>query len=248
MDNKKIEIKNVSKTFKKRRVIKNASFEILSSDICGFIGPNGAGKTTIMKMITGLISPDKGKIFVNGVDVNKDREKALFGIGAVLEIPVFFDYMSGRKNLQNLSRLNYGMTRKEQLEKVEEVLEIVGLKTKDDDRGDDKVKTYSLGMKQRLGLAQTLLNNPSIVILDEPTNGLDPLGMKELRNLILKLRNEKGITFLISSHHLDELQKICNKYILIKDGDIKWSGKSNALLDSLGNTRTLEDIFMESMG
>ncbi|GAA0116065.1 ABC transporter ATP-binding protein [Clostridium senegalense] len=248
MDNKKIEIKNVSKTFKKRRVIKNASFEILSSDICGFIGPNGAGKTTIMKMITGLISPDKGKIFVNGVDVNKDREKALFGIGAVLEIPVFFDYMSGRKNLQNLSRLNYGMTRKEQLEKVEEVLEIVGLKTKDDDRGDDKVKTYSLGMKQRLGLAQTLLNNPSIVILDEPTNGLDPLGMKELRNLILKLRNEKGITFLISSHHLDELQKICNKYVLIKDGAIKWSGKSNALLDSLGNTRTLEDIFMESMG
>ncbi|MBU5227247.1 ATP-binding cassette domain-containing protein [Clostridium senegalense] len=247
MDNKKIEIKNVSKTFKKRRVIKNASFEILSSDICGFIGPNGAGKTTIMKMITGLISPDKGKIFVNGVDVNKDREKALFGIGAVLEIPVFFDYMSGRKNLQNLSRLNYGMTRKEQLEKVEEVLEIVGLKTKDDDRGDDKVKTYSLGMKQRLGLAQTLLNNPSIVILDEPTNGLDPLGMKELRNLILKLRNEKGITFLISSHHLDELQKICNKYILIKDGDIKWSGKSNALLDSIGDTRTLEDVFMESM-
>ncbi|GAA0126275.1 ABC transporter ATP-binding protein [Clostridium sp. CTA-19] len=247
MDNKKIEIKNVSKTFRKRRVIKNASFEILSSDICGFIGPNGAGKTTLMKMITGLISPDTGKIFVNGVDVTKDREKALFGIGAVLEIPVFFDYMSGRKNLQNLARLNYGMTRKEQLEKVEEVLEIVGLKTKDDDRGDDKVKTYSLGMKQRLGLAQTLLNNPSIVILDEPTNGLDPLGMKELRNLILKLRNEKGITFLISSHHLDELQKICNKYVLIKDGDIKWSGKSNALLDSIGDTRTLEDVFMESM-
>lgn len=155
--------------------------------------------------------------------------------------------MSGRKNLRNLARLNYGMSRKEQLEKVEEVLEIVGLKRKNDDRGDDKVKTYSLGMKQRLGLAQTLLNNPSIVILDEPTNGLDPLGMKELRTLILKLRDEKGITFLISSHHLDELQKVCNKYILIKDGVVKWSGKSEELLNSIGNTRALEDISMEEV-
>ncbi|MFD3158779.1 ABC transporter ATP-binding protein (plasmid) [Haloimpatiens sp. FM7330] len=245
MNNKKIEIKNVSKTFKKRKVIKNVSFEILSSDICGFIGPNGAGKTTIMKMITGLINPDKGNVLVNGIDVSKNREKALFGIGAVLDVPVFFGYMSGRKNLQNLARLNHGMSRKQQLEKVEEVLEIVGLKTKTDDRGNDKVKTYSLGMKQRLGIAQALLNNPSIVVLDEPTNGLDPLGMKELRELIVQLKEKYGITFLISSHLLDELQKVCTKYVLIKDGSIKWSGASDTLLNSIEKNKTLEDVFME---
>lgn len=245
MNNKKIEIKNVSKTFKKRKVIKNVSFEIFNSDICGFIGPNGAGKTTILKMITGLIQPDKGNVFVNQLDVTKNREKALLGIGAALDTPVFFNYMSGRKNLQNLARLNFNMTRKEQLEKVEEVLTIVGLKTKNDDRGNDKVKTYSLGMKQRLGIAQALLNNPSIVILDEPTNGLDPLGMKELRELIIKLKEKYGITFLISSHLLDELQKICTKYILIKDGSIKWNGTSENLLNSIEKDQTLENVFME---
>ena len=247
MSNKKIEIRNVSKTFKKRNVIDNVSFDICDSDICGFIGPNGAGKTTIMKMITGLIKPELGNVFINGIEVSKNREEALREIGAVLEVPVFFDYMSGRKNLQNLARLNYGMKRQEQLEKVEEVLEIVGLKGKNDDRGNDKVKTYSLGMKQRLGLAQTLLNNPEIVILDEPTNGLDPLGMKDLRNLILKLRDEKGITFLISSHNLDELQKVCNKYVFIKDGNIRWSGKSEKLLNDTRCNKTLEDIFMNIM-
>ena len=247
MSNKKIEIRNVSKTFKKRNVIKNVSFDICSSDICGFIGPNGAGKTTIMKMITGLIKPDLGNVFINGIEVSKNREEALREIGAVLEVPVFFDYMSGRKNLQNLARLNYGMKREEQLKKVEEVLEIVGLKGKNDDRGNDKVKTYSLGMKQRLGIAQTLLNNPEIVILDEPTNGLDPLGMKDLRNLILKLRDEKGITFLISSHNLDELQKVCNKYVFIKDGNIRWSGESEKLLNDTRCNKTLEDIFMNIM-
>ena len=247
MSNKKIEIRNVSKTFKKRNVIKNVSFDICSSDICGFIGPNGAGKTTIMKMITGLIKPELGNVFINGIEVSKNREEALSGIGAVLEVPVFFDYMSGRKNLQNLARLNYGMKRQEQLEKVEEVLEIVGLKGKNDDRGNDKVKTYSLGMKQRLGLAQTLLNNPEIVILDEPTNGLDPLGMKDLRNLILKLRDEKKITFLISSHNLDELQKVCNKYVFIKDGDIRWSGESEELLNSTRCNKNLEEVFMNIM-
>ncbi|MGG7165783.1 ABC transporter ATP-binding protein [Clostridium ihumii] len=247
MSNKKIEIRNVSKTLKKRNVIKNVSFDICASDICGFIGPNGAGKTTIMKMITGLIKPELGNVFINGIEVSKNREEALREIGAVLEVPVFFDYMSGRKNLQNLARLNYGMKREEQLKKVEEVLEIVGLKGKNDDRGNDKVKTYSLGMKQRLGIAQTLLNNPEIVILDEPTNGLDPLGMKDLRNLILKLRDEKGITFLISSHNLDELQKVCNKYVFIKDGNIRWSGESEKLLNDTRCNKTLEDIFMNIM-
>lgn len=248
MNRNKIEVSNVSKTFKKRKVIKDASFTISDGDICGFIGPNGAGKTTIMKIITGLVKPDKGNVFVNGLDVFKNREKALVGVGAVLETPIFFDYMSGRKNLQNLARLNLGMNRKDQLKKVEEVLEIVGLKTNSEDRGNDKVRTYSLGMKQRLGIAQALLNNPSIVILDEPTNGLDPLGMKELRELILRLREEFGITFLISSHILDELKKVCDKYIFIKDGSIKWSGTAEKLLNTVGKYQDLEAVFMKLIG
>ncbi|WP_242307542.1 ABC transporter ATP-binding protein [Bacillus cereus group sp. BfR-BA-01331] len=239
----KIEVKAVNKSLSKRTVINNANFEILKGDICGFIGPNGAGKTTIMKMITGLIKPDQGRILVNGMDVTKNREKALLGIGAIIEIPVFFEYMSGRKNLKNLARLNHGMNRKEQQEKVEEVLELVGLR----DRAGDKVKTYSLGMKQRLGIAQALLNNPSIIILDEPSNGLDPLGMKDLRELILNLKKNFGITFFISSHLLDELQKICSKYVFIKEGNIKWTGKSTTLMNSVDDKKNLEDVFIELM-
>ncbi|KEK24985.1 ABC transporter ATP-binding protein [Bacillus gaemokensis] len=243
MYEKKIEVQNISKTLSKRKVIKDVTFEVCGGDICGFIGPNGAGKTTIMKMITGLIKPDEGRVIVDGVDVSNDREEALSGIGAMIETPVFFEYMSGRKNLRNLARLNHDRNRKEQLEKVEEVLSIVGLT----ERGDDKVKAYSLGMKQRLGIAQALLNNPSIVILDEPANGLDPIGMKELRELITSLKENRGITFFISSHLLDELQKICTKYVFIKEGSIKWTGDHGALLNSVGNGKSLETVFMDLM-
>ncbi|MCB2308337.1 ATP-binding cassette domain-containing protein [Clostridium estertheticum] len=245
MNERIIKLDNVDKIFGKRKVIENVSFEIFEGDICGFIGPNGAGKTTIIKMITGLITPTKGKIFIKSINVIKDREKALTKVGALVESPIFFNYMTGRKNLQNLARLNFEMNRKKQLEKVEEVLEIVGLKTKDEDRGADKVKTYSLGMKQRLGIAQALLNNPKIVILDEPANGLDPIGMKDLRELILKLKGKYGITFFISSHLLDELQKICNRYLIIKEGKLIWSGSSDILLKTSG--KTLEETFIDLM-
>ncbi|MBU3215608.1 ATP-binding cassette domain-containing protein [Clostridium estertheticum] len=245
MNERIIKLDNVDKIFGKRKVIENVSFEIFEGDICGFIGPNGAGKTTIIKMITGLITPTKGKVFIKSINVIKDREKALTKVGALVESPIFFNYMTGRKNLQNLARLNFEMNRKKQLEKVEEVLEIVGLKTKDEDRGADKVKTYSLGMKQRLGIAQALLNNPKIVILDEPANGLDPIGMKDLRELILKLKEKYGITFFISSHLLDELQKICNRYLIIKEGKIIWSGSSDILLKTSG--KTLEETFIDLM-
>lgn len=240
-----IKLDKVDKRIGKRKIIDNVSFEVLKGDICGFIGPNGAGKTTTIKMITGLITPTKGDVFIGGINVAKDREKALFKMGAIVESPIFFNYMSGRKNLQNLARLNLGMSRKDQLEKVEEALEIVGLKTKKDDRGDDKVKTYSLGMKQRLGIAQALLNNPQIVILDEPANGLDPLGMRDLRELILKLKEQYGITFFISSHLLDELQKICNHYLIIREGKVIWNGNSDALLKYSG--KNLEETFIDLM-
>ncbi|MGY0374756.1 ABC transporter ATP-binding protein [Clostridium sp. JNZ J1-5] len=243
MKEKKLQAINLTKKIGGRTIINDLSFEIEEGDICGFLGPNGSGKTTTIRMITGLISPTKGEILISGNNVAKDRRTALIKLGAIVESPIFFPYMSGRKNLQNLARLNPNMTRKKQLGKVEEVLDIVGLQ----DRAKDKVKTYSLGMKQRLGIAQALLNNPDIVILDEPSNGLDPMGMRELRELVLKLQEEKGITFFISSHLLDELQQMCNKLIVIREGRLIWQGLTKELLAKSHGSNRLEDAFVELM-
>lgn len=243
MEHTVMKIKNLNKSFKKREVCKNINFDINEGDICGFIGPNGAGKTTLIRLMTGLITPNSGEILINDIDVHKDRIKALENLGAIVESPIFFPYLTGRKLLSNLARLNPNMSRKDQLDKVEEVLEIVNLK----ERGNDKVGTYSLGMKQRLGIAQALLNNPKVIVLDEPANGLDPMGMIELRELILKLNKEKGITFFVSSHLLDELQKICNRLIIIKEGSIIWTGYTKDLLSKAKNGEGLEDVFIKLM-
>lgn len=240
MLNKKIEVKNVTKKIGKRTILDGVSFDIYEGDICGFIGPNGAGKTTLIRVITNLISPTEGEVSVAGVNVNENRKIALNKLGAIVEEPIFFSYMTGRQNLKNLAMLNPDMSKEEQKEKVEEVLKIVDL----EDRGDDKVRTYSLGMKQRLGIAQALLNNPEVVILDEPANGLDPIGMRNLRNLILKLREEKNITFFISSHLLDELQQMCNRFIAINKGKIIWQGSKENLLKNTGEGGRLEDAFI----
>lgn len=243
MSNTKLCVKNLNKNIGRRKIIQDLSFEVNKGDICGFLGPNGAGKTTTIRMITGLIKPTSGEITISGKNVVNNRGEALENLGAIVESPIFFPYMSGRKNLQNLARLNKGMERKKQLDKVEEVLEIVGLK----DRAKDKVKTYSLGMKQRLGIAQALLNDPEIVILDEPANGLDPMGMKELRELIIMLKETKGITFFISSHLLDELQQVCNKLVLIKEGVLIWTGTTEELIKESSNSGRLEDAFINIM-
>lgn len=237
-----LKVDNVCKKIKRREIIKNISFTVNKGDICGFIGPNGAGKTTLIRLITGLIKKDKGNIFLDGYDVEKDRRHALVNLGAIVQEPIFFPYLTGEKALLNLALLNENMTKKERENKVLEVLKIVGLY----DRRKDKVSTYSLGMKQRLGIAQALLNNPKIIILDEPANGLDPMGMIELRELILKLNKEKGITFFISSHLLDELQKICNKLVVIRTGEVIWSGDTETLLNETKG-KTLEETFVSLM-
>jgi ABC-2 type transport system ATP-binding protein len=243
LSNTKLCVKNLNKNIGRRKIIQDLSFEVKKGDICGFLGPNGAGKTTTIRMITGLIKATSGEITIAGKNIVSNRGEALENLGAIVESPIFFPYMSGRKNLQNLARLNEGMERKRQLNKVEEVLEIVGLK----DRAKDKVKTYSLGMKQRLGIAQALLNDPEIVILDEPANGLDPMGMKELRELIIMLKETKGITFFISSHLLDELQQVCNKLVLIKEGVLIWTGTTEELIKESSNSGRLEDAFINIM-
>ncbi|URZ02934.1 ABC transporter ATP-binding protein [Clostridium felsineum] len=243
MQNKVLSVKKLTKRLGKRTIINDMTFSVNVGGICGFIGPNGAGKTTMLRLLTGLISPTSGSVMVNDTDVTKDREKALKYLGAIVENPIFFQYLTGEKALLNLAMLNEGMTRTQRKEKVKEVIEIVGLSG----REKDTINTYSLGMKQRLGIAQALLNNPQIVFLDEPLNGLDPLGIIELRNLILKLNKEKNITFFISSHILDELQKICTELVIIKEGKLMWSGKTEELLSKVDKKSSLEDVFVRLM-
>lgn len=217
-----IETKNLNKFFGKRKVINNLNLCVEAGDIYGFLGPNGSGKTTTIRMLLGLIYPNEGQIFLNGFDIKTHLEKAIIEVGAIVENPSFYSYLSGYDNLRLMANLYPGL----QMSRIEEVLAIVKL----EDRAKDKVKTYSLGMKQRLGIAMALLNNPKLIILDEPTNGLDPQGMKEVKELIAQLATEKGITFFISSHLLNEVEQICSKVGVLKNGQLVAQGDVKELL------------------
>jgi len=236
-----LELSEVTKKIRGRTIIEQMSFHIQEGEICGFVGPNGSGKTTLIRMLTGLIRPTSGTVKINNEDVFTNREAALTNVGAIVENPIFFPYMSGRKNLINLGRLTPTILEKELDRKVEKVLKKVGLEK----RADDKVSTYSLGMKQRLGIAQALLGDPKIVILDEPTNGLDPMGIKMFREIVLRLNEEEKISFFISSHGLLELDKICNSWVFINEGKLIWRGTSEQLKSKSDN---VEELFMDMMG
>jgi ABC-2 type transport system ATP-binding protein len=235
-----LEVRDVTKRVKGRTLLSHMSFSVYKNEICGFVGPNGSGKTTLIRTIMGLIRPNEGEILINGISVQKNRKEALRHVGAIVEAPIFFPYMSGRKNLRNLGRITL-RTGGEVLEKkVQQVLEVVGL----ENRADDKVGTYSLGMKQRLGIAQALLGDPDFIILDEPSNGLDPVGIKKLRKIVLDLQREKGITFFISSHLIRELELMCDSWVMIREGLLIWRGLTEELQ---GRNKELEDIFVEMM-
>ena len=206
-----LELKNVNKTYGKRKVIDNISLEVKEGEIYGFLGPNGSGKTTTIKMILRLISSDSGEIKVNGYDVKKQFEKAMECIGAIVENPDMYKYMSGIDNLKLHARI-----RNIDEQRVNEVLEMVDLK----DRKKEKVSKYSLGMKQRLGLALTLLHKPKVLILDEPTNGLDPAGIKELRDILKEIAHKENVAVFVSSHILSEMQLMCDKVAVIDSGKI----------------------------
>ena len=204
-------MKNVSKSFGKRKVIDNISLKVNSGEIFGFLGPNGSGKTTTIKMILRLIDSDEGEIKVNGFDNRKQFEQAMECIGAIVENPDMYKYMSGIDNLKLHARI-----RNIDEKRINEVLEMVGLK----DRAKDKVGKYSLGMKQRLGLALTLLHNPKVLILDEPTNGLDPAGIKQLRDILKKISHEENVAVFVSSHILTEMQQMCDRVAVLDNGKI----------------------------
>lgn len=215
-----LEAKNLTKSFGLRKAVNNLNLEIPNGSVFGFLGPNGSGKSTTIRMMTALISPDVGEVFINGESIQKNGSKALSNVGALIERADFHKHLSAKTNLKMLARMDGT-----DFSNIQKVLDRTGLGS----RANDKVKTYSQGMKQRLGIAQALMGNPKLLILDEPTNGLDPEGMKEIRDLVGELSSE-GITVFISSHLLDEVQKICSHVAMISLGELIIAGKMEDLL------------------
>lgn len=216
-----LKVQGLVKTYGRLRAVDGVGLEVYQGDVYGFLGPNGSGKTTTIRTILGLITPDAGSVEICGANIATQPNQALAQVGAVVENPTMYQYMSGRKNLYFFADIQ-GVPR----DRAEELLELVGLK----ERGNDKVSKYSLGMKQRLGIAQALLGNPSLVILDEPTNGLDPHGTVEIRELIQRLSSEHGITFFVSSHLLHEVELICNRVSVLRKGKVVSEGYVSELL------------------
>lgn len=224
MRNNVLEVSNLSKSFGSKRIIHDVSFFVRKGDVFGFLGPNGAGKTTIIRMMLGLIHPDAGTVMINGYDLKKDFTRAIAGVGAIVETPSFYPYLTGEQNLRLIANLHPELSKN----RVGEVLEMVGLAGKT----REKVKTYSLGMRQRLGIACALVNRPRLVFLDEPTNGLDPQGMKEVREMISQLTVEQDITFFVTTHQLHEVEQICNRVGILKEGCLIAQSEVRELLRS----------------
>lgn len=233
-----IETKNLTKVFKNSTVVNRVNIKVNEGDIYGFLGPNGAGKSTTIKMMLGLVNPTEGTTIINNYDIKTERKKAIEFVGAMVEGPSFYGYLSGYKNLKLYANL-YGKDD----ERINEVLELVGLSNVK----NKKVSNFSLGMKQRLDIARAFLNNPKLVILDEPTNGLDPQGVIEIRNLIRELAVKENVTFIICSHILSEVQNICNRISIINNGEILVEGNVKELLRDSECTK-LEKYYLRVLG
>ncbi|MBU3145039.1 ABC transporter ATP-binding protein [Clostridium sp. CF012] len=207
-----VQIKNVTKKIGKKVIIDDLTFDVRSGEVFGFLGPNGAGKTTTIKMLLGLMSITKGEMYIDGFNVEKDFEKAIAKVGGIVENPDLYKYLTGYQNLLHFWRMYPDVKR----ERIDEVIKIVGLEK----RIHDKIKKYSLGMRQRLGVAQALLNSPKLLVLDEPTNGLDPAGIHELRNHLRTLAREENIAIIVSSHLLSEMELMCDRVGIIQNGKL----------------------------
>lgn len=220
-----LQAKNLTKKYGSLVAVNNLELKAYRGEVIGFLGPNGAGKSTTIRMLLGLIKPTSGSIEIFGKSLSKDRLEILKKVGAIVEKPDFYLYLSAYKNLEILGKISGKEIKKK---RIKEVLEIVGLKK----RSRSKVRTYSHGMKQRLGIAQALLHDPELIILDEPTTGLDPQGIKDIRELILHLSNDLKKTILLSSHILKEIEIIASRMIIINNGTTQIEGKVEDLLNS----------------
>ena len=232
-----ISIKNLCKQFNQFTAVKDLDLTVYKGDVYGFLGPNGAGKSTTIRMLMGLIHPTSGTIEIYGKHLQEERSFILSSIGAIIEKPDFYNYLSGIQNLELLNKMQPKQASRDDLYRL---LELVGLKG----REKSKVKTYSQGMKQRLGFAQALMHNPDLIVLDEPTNGLDPQQIAEMRS-VLKRYAKGGRTVIISSHLLAEVQQTCSHVVLMHRGKLIATGTLKKILK---NSQSLEEIFLELIG
>lgn len=227
-----LEVRGLTKRIGNKNIIDNLSFTVHKGEIFGLLGPNGAGKTTTIRMIVGLISKSKGSVLIDGIDAEQDFVKVMMQIGAIVENPEMFNYLTGYQNLVHFARMARSTITRERLD---EVIKLVDLQT----AIHRKVKTYSLGMKQRLGVAQAILHRPALLILDEPTNGLDPQGIYDFRESLRLLANE-GISVLISSHQLSEMQLMCDRVAIIQHGKLISISTVNELTDETADRKLVQ--------
>jgi ABC-type multidrug transport system ATPase subunit len=220
-----IKVQHLAKNFGSFQAVKDVSFTVNKGDVFGFLGPNGAGKSTTIRCMLSLIKPDKGQIQLFGKDLNQHRNEILSRVGSIIEKPDFYRYLSAEKNLAIFARISGKDVSKKE---IAEMLDFVGL----NGRNRDKVGGFSHGMKQRLGIAQTLLHQPDLIVLDEPTTGLDPQGIVEIRNLILRLKSEQNKTVILSSHQLSEIELISNRMVIINKGQSIIEGDVKELLNA----------------
>ncbi|MFT8871642.1 MAG: ABC transporter ATP-binding protein [Sporolactobacillus sp.] len=221
-----VKLEHVTKKIGRKTIIDNLSFEIYGGEIFGFLGPNGAGKTTTIRMIVGLMRVTEGNIFIQGHNIKGEFKQAIRQVGAIVENPEMYKFLTGYQNLVHYARMIPGIDRK----RIDEVVELVDLKK----RINEKVKRYSLGMRQRLGVAQALLHRPTVLILDEPTNGLDPQGIRDLRNYLHDLTRKEGAAVVVSSHLLSEMQLMCDRIGIIQEGKLLGVETVNAFVQEGG--------------
>lgn len=207
-----VQLRNLSKVIRGKKLIDKLNLDLYPGQITGFLGPNGAGKTTTIRMMTGLMHPTEGEVIIDGQSLNKHYEEAISKVGVIVENPEMYKYMSGYKNLLHFARMHGNIEKT----RIDEVIRQVGLEK----RIHEKVSTYSLGMRQRLGLAQALLHRPKFLILDEPTNGLDPAGIREFRTYLRKIAQEEGVSVFVSSHLLSEIELMCDRIAVIQNGKL----------------------------
>ncbi|GLG00269.1 putative ABC transporter ATP-binding protein YhcH [Alicyclobacillus hesperidum subsp. aegles] len=231
-----IVLRGLTKRIGQKTIVDNLTFDIPSGEVFGLLGPNGAGKTTTIRMMVGLIRMTSGTVEIAGHDIVRDYGQAIRQVGAIVENPEMYKYLSGYQNLRQFARMTPGIEPR----RIDEVVEFVGLS----ERIHDKVRQYSLGMRQRLGLAQALLHRPSVLILDEPTNGLDPAGIRELRDHLRRLAREEGVAVVVSSHLLSEMELMCDRVAVIQQGRLVSVGRIDQMVAA--GTDGLVRLFVET--
>ncbi|MBD7944998.1 ABC transporter ATP-binding protein [Psychrobacillus sp. Sa2BUA9] len=246
-----VRLQNLTKVIGKKKIIDDLTLDLYPGQITGFLGPNGAGKTTTIRMMTGLMEPTSGEVFIEGKPISENFEESMSKVGVIVENPEMYKYMSGYKNLVHFARMNKNITK----ERIDEVIAQVGLQK----RINEKVSTYSLGMRQRLGLAQAILHKPKFLILDEPTNGLDPAGIREFRMYLRKIAVEQGVSIFVSSHLLAEIELMCDRIAVIQNGkllsikEVNEQQKSHYYIEASNQEKVVDffnykEITFESLG